>query len=207
MSRRCAIVVLPEDQHHAALARGDFQGRNVHERAYDISKHWFGKNGNEAAVRKWLIKEVRRQKTSGSRFGILAFLDGDLKGLEGRTRQVNDQLQLAGLPRLDSKEGRCLVVPVRNVETWMVWAARWAAAGSSGSPSGPPPYAAVSESVDFKRGRGVGGEPIEKPQMSRPFDVGKVLATLNSEAPPAGIPDAMQRALRELNEFLNWTRI
>src|SRR2546423_1812010 len=138
MSRHCKIVVLPEDSCHADLARGYFQGRNVNERTYDLQRKWTGRNGNDAAVLRWLCEEVRLQNHATSpRYGVVALIDEDGRGLEARRATIRTTLTELGLPAIDPNEGRCLILPMRNVETWMVWAARWHAAGSPGSPTGP----------------------------------------------------------------------
>jgi len=209
MSRRCKIIVLPEDTSHADLARGFFRGRNVSERAYDLQRRWTGRNGNHAAVRRWFCEEARLQGHPASpRFGILALIDEDGQGLERRRNDLAEALRKLGLAApLDPNEGRCLVLPMRNAETWMVWAARWKGAGCPTSPDGRQGFEPVSEANDYKRFRGPDGNALAREAMTSAYDAGKIIATLNPMFPPAGTPPALQEVLRPLSDFLHWARL
>jgi hypothetical protein len=208
MTRYCKIVVLPEDISHADLARGFFQGRNVNERAYELQRRWTGRNGNNAAVRHWLCEEVRLQVNPASpRYGILALIDEDGQGLAACQDEVRAALTARGFPGIAPDHGRCLLLPMRNVETWMVWAARWQASGSPASPAGPPRYRPVSEVDDYKRLRSGNGEALPRETMKSAYDVGKIIATLNPMSPPAGIPPALKDVLPPLTAFLRWARV
>ena len=208
MSRHCTIVVLPEDSCHADLARRYFQGRNVHERAYELKRRWTGRNGNHAAVLRWFCEEVDLQNHPTSRrYGILALIDEDGQGLEVRRKTVQVALTARGLPLIDPNQGRCLILPVRNVETWMVWAARWQSAGSPTSQTAPISYDSVSEADDYKKLRSQSGEPIKNEPKLAAYKVGKIIAKLNPAAPPVGTPPALRGVLKPLSDFLRWCEI
>ncbi len=96
---------------------------------------------------------------------------------------------------------------MRNVETWMVWAARWQAAGASGSPAGAAPYPSVSEEDDYKTLRTRAGNPLPNEPKMPPYKVGKIIAALNPASPPAGTPPALRAILRPLSDFLRWCQI
>jgi hypothetical protein len=180
----------------------------VKEGAYNLQRRWTGKNGNHAAVRKWFCEEVVRQMHPTSpRFGILALVDEDGQGLERRRSEVADELRRLGLPQIAPEDGRCLVLPVRNAETWMVWANPWQCAGCPTSPTAPQAYESVSEVHDYKRWKGLNGDPLPRESIKSAYDVGKMIATLNANAPPVGTPPALQEALRQLSDFLCWARI
>jgi hypothetical protein len=208
MSRHCKIVVLPEDSCHADLARGYFQGRKVSEKAYDLRRKWTGKNGNNAAVLRWLCEEVRRQNHPGSpRYGIIALIDEDGRGLGACQTAVRTALTDLGLPAIDPNGGRCLILPMRNVETWMVWAARWQAAGSQSSPTGPVAYDLVSEEDDYKKLRNPNGNPIPNEPKMEASQAGKLIAKLNPACPPAGTPPALREIPQPLSDFLHWCQL
>jgi hypothetical protein len=208
MSRHCKIAVLPEDSCHADLARGYFQGRKVSERVYDLQRKWTGKNGNNAAVRHWLCEEVRQQNHAASpRYGIMALIDEDGRGLDACRTAVRKALADLGLPAIDPHNGRCLILPMRNVETWMVWAARWQAAGSQDSPIGPVAYNLVSEEDDYKKLRKRDGSPIPNEPKMEAYQAGKLIARINPAAPPAGTPPALREILQPLNDFLHWCQL
>jgi len=208
MSRHCKIIVLPEDTSHADLARGFFRGRNVSEGVYDLQRHWTGRNGNHAAVRRWFCEEVRLQgHPTSPRFGILALIDEDGQGLERRRNDVADALRNLSLAPIDPNEGRCLVLPMRNTETWMVWAARWRGAGCPTLPAGQQGYEPVSEVNDYKKFKSPAGLALPRETTTSAYDVGKIIATLNPVSPPAGTPPALRQILQPLSGFLRWARL
>ena len=208
MSRYCKIAVLPEDSCHASLVRGYFKGRKVNEQAYDLKRKWTGSNGNNAAVLRWLCEEVSQQKHATSpRYGIMALIDEDGQGLQARRTAVHTALTNLGLPAIDPKEGRCLILPMRNVETWMVWAARWQAAGSQYSSTGPAGYNLVSEDDDYKKLRNRNGSPIQNEPKMEAYKAGRLIAGLNPKSPPYGTPQTLREVLQQLNDFLHWCQL
>jgi hypothetical protein len=134
-------------------------------------------------------------------------IDEDGQGLDARRNEIIDELRRLGLPNINPSEGRCLVLPVRNVETWMVWAARWRSAGCPTSPTAPPGYSLVNESYDYKRFKTPDGNVVPKEPLEKAYLVGKAIASLNPVAPPSGLPPALQAVLQPLNAFLDWARL
>ncbi len=185
MSRACSVIIVPEDADHAAVACGYLYERNVEPRTYHVCRKWTGKNGNFDRARAWFIEEVRVQVRRAVKAGLIVLIDEDGQGLEARRQQLTAELSQAGLPALDPAQGRLLVIPVRNVETWMVWAARWQAAGGPRSPAGPLGYPTVDETHDYKRWltRGRGRIPPER--RLAPFDLGRAIGRLKPRAAAA----------------------
>jgi len=207
MSRACTIIVAPEDQDHADLARGYFAQRGVHPRAYQVTRHWSGKNGNFDRVRQWFVEEVREQARGLVRFGVIALIDEDGKGLAARRQSVSDELVRLGLPALDPSKGRLLVIPVRNVETWMVWGARWTEAGRPASPGSPAGFSEVDETHDYKRWKTRDEQPLPHESRLDAFHLGRAIATLNPAAPPNGLPPALEEILHPWGDFMDWARV
>jgi hypothetical protein len=206
MSRACKIIIVPEDQDHAALARGYFHERRLDPRAYEVTRKWSGKNGNFDRVRQWFAEEVQLQAKELVRFGIIALIDEDGQGFAARRQSVTDELAGLSLPALDASSGRLLVIPVRNVETWMVWAARWTEAGRPALPGSPAGFAHVDETHDYKRWRTGGGQPLPHEDHLDAFLLGRAIATLNPAAPPTGLPPALEAILRPWGDFMDWAR-
>ena len=134
-------------------------------------------------------------------------MDEDGQGLDHRREEVAEELRRLDLAAIDPRNGPCLVLPMRNAETWMVWAARWQRAGSPASPVGQPIYAPVSEFDDYKRWKSLNGMPLPREEMTKAYNVGKIIARLNATSPPAGTPPALREILRPLNDFLLWARV
>lgn len=206
MSRACTIIVVPEDPEHAALARGYFRGRGFDPGLYHFTKKWNGRNGNFDRVRQWFAEEVQEQAKKRRRFGVMAFIDEDGKSLAVRQRSITEELARLGLPVLDPSKGRLLVIPVRNVETWMVWGARWTRAGRSVSPGSPPGFPDVDETHDYKKWETRAGQPLPREEMLDAFELGRAIARLNPTAPPGGLPPALEAILRPWCDFLDWAR-
>lgn len=206
MSRACQIVVVPEDKEHAALARGYLAERGVNPRSYRVTQKWTGKNGNFDRAREWFIEEVRIQARGKVRFGVVALIDEDGQGLAVRRQRVTDGLAALNLPKLDPSQGRLLVLPVRNVETWMVWGARWTALGRPTSPAVPSGFSTLDETHDYKLWRAHDEQPIQSESRLDAFQLGRAIATLNPAVPPGGLPPALQDVLRPLADFLRWAR-
>lgn len=206
MPRNCRIIIVPEDKDHAALARGYLDGRGFQPRTYRVTQHWTGKNGNYDRVREWFVEEVREQSKMRVRFGVLALTDEDGQGLSARRQRIADELARLELPALDSSQGRLLVVPVRNVETWMVWGARWEAAGAPTSSTVPPGFLEVDEAHDYKRWQAQGGHSLPHESRLDAFRLGRRVAQLNPASPPTGLPPALRAVLKPWSDFLDWAR-
>ena len=206
MPRVCNIIVIPEDTDHANVARGYFHGRNVDDRAYQVYQKWTGKNGNFDRVRQWVVENVRAQARKLRRFGIIAMIDEDGTGPTARRQRISGELRNLMLPDFDPCQGRLLVLPVRNVETWMVWGARWDAAGRLTSPTSPAAFPAVDETHDYKRRRTISGQLLPSEPQMQAFALGCAIAELNPANPPAGVPPALAAILRPWSDFLDWTR-
>lgn len=208
MPRACKIIIVPEDSEHANLARGYFAGRDVSPGGYQVTRNWTGKNGNFDRVRDWLVEEIRFQARGLVRFGVLALIDEDGQGLSVRRQNVINHLTSLGLPTLDPSQGRLLVLPVRNVETWMVWGARWAAAGKPTSPNATTPaFPNVDETHDYKRWQARDGKSLSRESRLDAYQLGRTIATLNRVSPPNGLPPALQAILHPLSDFLDWARV
>jgi hypothetical protein len=200
------IVVVPEDNEHSSLARGYLEARGVGSNRYHVTKRWTGKNGNFDRVRDWFAEEVRFQAKRLVRFGIIAMIDEDGQGLTTRQELIADELERLDLPSLAVSEGRVLVIPVRNIETWMVWGARWASAGRPTSRALPKVFPGVDETHDYKRWRSRAGQSLTREARLDAFLLGQAIATLNPVDPPTGLPPSLHDILRPWSEFLEWAR-
>jgi hypothetical protein len=106
---------------------------------------------------------------------------------------VNERLEARGLPPLAANQGRCLLLPARNIETWLYWL----------TAQRMSQHLEVDEITDYKA-----GPPSPAPRLSnddcRP--AGEYLHTLNHTALPVGCPPMLSRALVQLREFLEAVR-
>jgi hypothetical protein len=178
----------------------------VDPRDIHVTRRWTGKNGNFDRVRGWFVEEVRLQARGLVRFGVLALIDEDGQGLLKRQGWVAQAVAGLGLPSIDPSQGRLLVIPVRNIETWMVWAARRQAASPRAGACATPACHPVNETHDYKRWVTPAGEPLPREPQLDAFLLGRVVATLNPANPPDGVPAALSAILRPWCDFLRWAR-
>jgi len=136
----------------------------------------------------------------------MALIDEDGQGLAARRQRVTDELASLNLPALDPSQGRLLVLPVRNVETWMVWGARWTTVGRPTQPRTPATFLGVDETHDYKRWRARDGQLLPRENHLDTFQLGRAIATLNPATPPGGLPPALEAILRPWGDFMDWVR-
>ena len=198
MSRRCPIVFIPEDEQHASLMRGYFiGGRGFDYRGVAATKFWTHKRGNYVKARDWFCEEIKLQAAGRRKFGVILLIDEDGVGLSARQKYVADKLAAEGLPSLDPANGRLLVIPMRNVETWMAWAFRWL-----GTPSAPAGVIPIDETADYKI------DPKYRGETKAPaFSVGKLMAEFDPTSPPSSMPGAMKNVLEPLSDFSAWAKL
>ncbi|WP_123580831.1 hypothetical protein [Abditibacterium utsteinense] len=79
--------------------------------------------------------EVHDLRLAHSSQGLIVAIDADEETVERRKNQLNEKLREAGEPARGEQEAIAIVVPRRNVETWV-----WYLDGN-----------AVDESTDYKR--------------------------------------------------------
>jgi hypothetical protein len=127
--------------------------------------------------------------------GALGMLDEDGKGVAEREREVEAALRVRGLPPISAQEGRCLLLPARNLETWLYWLT----AQRHGS------AVVVDEVLDYKRDGPPGNASPIRNEDCRP--AGETLHRLNHVQPPQGCPAMLVRALADLRAFLNAVRL
>jgi hypothetical protein len=122
-------------------------------------------------------------------------LDEDGKGVTEREHEVEEMLKVRHLPPISAQEGRCLLMPTRNLETWLYWLT----AQSRGLPVG------VDELTDYKKDGPPGGAPRIRDSHCRP--AGEALHRLNHAQPPQGCPPILVRGLGYLRRFVNAVRL
>jgi hypothetical protein len=107
---------------------------------------------------------------------------------------VADRLRERGLGPISAQDGRCLLLPTRNLETWLYWLT----AQRGGFPSN------VDETTDYKKEGPPAGLSRIGNDHCRP--AGEYLHTLNHAQTPNGCPLMLGLALGRLREFLNAVR-
>lgn len=188
MNRVCKIVIVCEGWRDSAFARGFLTAAGIDSRAIDPRVNPGG-SGHDW-VKTQFVGEVANLARFSEGRGVLGLLDEDGQGVAAREREVAERLEMRGLLPMAAQEGRCLLLPARNIETWLYWLA----CRRGGV------VAAVDEITDYKRQ----GPPAGISQLSdadcRP--AGQHLHKLNHKDLPADCPPMLKTGLGQLREFL-----
>lgn len=78
-----------------------------------------GRGAGEQWVREMYAEELRSYRSSHVNSAILAIVDGDTLGVRGRVRQFDQKCTEKGIPPRTKKEKVAIIVPNRNIETWI----------------------------------------------------------------------------------------
>ena len=192
MSRVSKIILVHEGWRDSAFPRGFLVAAGVDSRAIE-SRPNPGGSGHDW-VKNQFVGEVANLIRFSEGRGVLALLDEDGKGAAEREREVEEALKVRRLPSISARAGRCLLLPTRNLETWLYWLS----AQRRGSPM------EVDEVTDYKRDRPPGDVPRIQNADCRP--AGEALHRLNHAEPPQSCPPMLVRALGYLRAFVNAVR-
>lgn len=80
-----------------------------------------GLGAAEAWVRNNYAEYVRKRRSKNfqTNLGLLIAIDGDNLGVTARLEQLDEQLDLEGIPRRGSDEPVAIFVPTWSIETWL----------------------------------------------------------------------------------------
>ncbi len=188
MSRVSKIILVHEGWRDSAFARGFLGAAGIDSRALELRPNPGG-SGHD-----WVKKQFAAEVANLARFvegrGVLALLDEDGRGVAVRQGEVEELLKKRDLPPVSAHEGRCLLLPTRNLETWLYWLS----AHRHGSSLD------VNEVTDYKKEGPPHGAQRVRNQDCRP--AGETLHTLDHTQSPQGCPPMLVRALDQLRGFL-----
>jgi hypothetical protein len=189
MGRVCNIILICEGRRDAAFARGFLEtsvNRKVHVRRNP-------RGSGHGWVRTQFVEEVGHLKWFSEGRGVLGLLDEDGQRVSVRETEIAEALRERNLGSLSPSEGRCLLLPTRNLETWLYWL-------KSQRNERPVP---IEETTDYKRQPPTGIARIDD-RDCRP--AGEYLYTLDHTQLPHGCPSMLRKGLAQLRDFLNAVR-
>jgi hypothetical protein len=187
MARVCNIVLVCEGWRDSAFARGFLQMSGNWRIAVRTNPGGSGYGW----VRTQFVEEVYAVTRFSEGRGVLGLLDED--GIPGRHQSIADALKERQLGALSANDGRCLLLPTRNLETWLYWL-RCRQKRITVS---------IDESRDFKRRPPDGVAPIENSDC-RP--AGQYLHTLDHTQLQEECPLMLRTGLSQLREFVDAVR-
>jgi hypothetical protein len=120
MSNRYAhVVVLCEDSMHYNFVRRYLIEKGVERSDIFPRISPAGRGAGSQYVLKTFPVEVRAIRRRACRAGLVAVVDADASSVEDRLRQFETSLAESRQNRRDDAERIALLVPKRNVETWV----------------------------------------------------------------------------------------
>ena len=123
MSNRVDIALLCEDESHERFIKKFLRlksrsYRRVFPSGYK-SRETGGVRPNNAFVLERATIEIAAARKIPPRRALILVIDGDARGFASRCGEMAAKLKAANMPQLDSAERIALVVPCRNIETWI----------------------------------------------------------------------------------------
>ena len=189
MPRVCKIVLVCEGWRDSRFIRSFLQEAAVDPRKFDARENPGG-SGHDWVKDEFVEAVAQLQRFREGR-GVIGLLDEDGQGIAARRAAVVQCLAARGLPPLGSAEGRCLLLPTRNIETWLYWLE------SNRANRGW----AINEVTDYKETRPAGISRKETDALCQ--SAGAHLHSLNHTALPGDCPPMLADALGQLRAFLS----
>ena len=193
MSRVSKIILVHEGWRDSAFARGFLGAAGIDGRVIDPRPNPGG-SGHDWVKNQFAAEVANLMRFSEGR-GVLGLLDEDGKGVAELEHEVEEVLKARSLPPISAQQGRCLLLPTRNLETWLYWLTSQRRGSAM----------EVDEVTDYKKGGPTGNAPRLRDQDCRP--AGEALHRLNHAQPPQGCPPMLVQALGNLRKFLNAVRL
>ena len=123
MSNKVDIALLCEDESHEQfikkfLRRKGRSYRRVFPDGYR-SRETGGVRPNNAFVLERATIEIGQARKVPPKRALILVIDGDARGFASRCGEIAANLKAANLAPLDASERIALIVPCRNIETWI----------------------------------------------------------------------------------------
>lgn len=179
MSDRAArMIVLCEDLQHAVFIRRLLKDLGFPSRRIRIERAQTGKGAADRFVLDTYPEEVKeyRSRASHMNIGLVTVIDADTEPVKYRYQQLNVELEAEDLNRRRNDENICILIPKRNIETWI--------------------YALLSKEVDEEQSY----RKLEREGNCQPA-VDQLVGFLQDGCPNDIIP-SLERGCRELNSRL-----
>lgn len=176
MGNSAQVVVLAEDQQHQNFAYHWLRRRGFGVSQIRLLPLPAGRGAGEQYVRENYVHQLKeqRRRAASMKCHLVVVVDADMLPVQQRHQQLDEALQQAGLAQRSTGEQVCVLIPKRNVETWIHYLV-----------AGP-----VDEATDYKP-----KTADECRQASRVLAESHALAVVPEEYPPS-----LQQGWRELKQ-------
>lgn len=178
MGNSAQVVVLSEDQHHQMFVYSWLRRRGIKSGKIRLVALPAGRGAGEQYVREQYPKEVQthRRRAGAQDCRLVTIIDADVLPVRKRFEQLDQSLLNAGLDKRSPGERICILVPKRNIETWIHFLVT---------------TEPVDEEMDYKR-------PAKSPEECK--TAGRRLADIDPlDAALDEFPPSLQQGWEELN--------
>lgn len=175
--RHADIIILCEDRAHENFVRHHLKKRGFNHRQLRFIPRDGSGSGQEFVLQRYAA-EVTAYRSQANHLSLapLTVIDADTREVHHIHRRLEERLQNANIESRQMDERIALLVPKRNVETWIVYLQD----------------ISVDEQSDYK------GHPLAKNYKQ----AGITLAEQLGQEPGADCPQSLQMARRELKHRL-----
>ena len=176
-SRHADIIILGEDRAHANFVRHHLIKRGFNHRQLRVVPRDGSGSGAQFVLQRYAteVKAYRRQANHLS-LALLTVIDADTQEVQRIQRRLEERLQNANIENRKTDERIAILIPKRNIETWIVYL------------QGIP----VDEESDYK----------EHSLAKNYKQAGIALAEQIGQGPEADCPQSLQAAWSELKHRL-----
>ena len=119
--RRVKLVLLCEDSQHEAFLRRFFERAGWNPRAMRVEKSPRGRGAGEQWVRERFPRELQTLRRRHVAAKLAAMVDADRSTVEERMEAFDAACSQNGVPPRRSEEPVAILVPRRNIETWIAY--------------------------------------------------------------------------------------
>lgn len=119
--RRVQVVILCEDKQHSVFVRRYMKGLGYGNRQIRQLPIPCGKGAAEQYVRKQYPTEVQAYRKASKRrsSALMTVIDADTRTVEDRHKQLASELKKRRVAQRAENEPIVILVPRRNIETWI----------------------------------------------------------------------------------------
>ena len=175
--RHADIIILCEDRAQANFILHHLKKRDFNYRQLRVLPRDGSGSGQQFVLQKYAAEvKAYRSKANHLSCALITAIDADRREVQNVQQRLEEQLQNAAMENRKTGERIALLIPKRNIETWIVYL--------QGTP--------VDEESDYKQ------HALAKNQKQ----AGITLAEQLGQQPRADCPQALQMALNELKDRL-----
>ena len=113
------VIALCEDKQHQVFVRRFMKPRTNHPIRFVSAP--VGEGAGEQFVRDQYPRQLRALRAAAVNAVLVVMIDGDTAGLAERIRQLDEACRLSRIAARTDADRVVLLVPERNIETWLAY--------------------------------------------------------------------------------------